>query len=391
MSQHQHDRDDENASPPELVRWSEERAQTGMAREDGARSSSAPAETLEQRVGALFRILPEPPALGPVAQSRVLARLRAPGRRPWFRPLVMGGSLGAVLWLLSGAVIAAGGVGTWWKLAHPKPAEVAPAPPRSEAAAGTGRIRSGQRRAGRARLAPDTTAKEDQQPAPVDAPEAPAGQPVAPAPQEAAPTQSALHELPAASLRPPSLLALVDKPRASRTRPAPPAAFSGLGQETRVLANAMAHLRRDEDAGAALVALDGYLRQFPDGMLIDEARRARVDALLMLDRKDDARRALDELELETEGRGLELRLIRGELRARNSCWQASQDFDAVLLHAPPPQIAERALFGRAVCRNRQGQNQGARADARTYLERFPAGRFAAAVRRIASGASVPAP
>ena len=45
-----------------------------------------------------------------------------------------------------------------------------------------------------------------------------------------------------------------------------------------------------------------------------------------------------------------------------------------------PDTEERALYGRASCRERVGQRAGARADLERYLARFPRGRFASAVR-----------
>ena len=42
--------------------------------------------------------------------------------------------------------------------------------------------------------------------------------------------------------------------------------------------------------------------------------------------------------------------------------------------------AERALFGRSACLLQLGDRAGAERDFERYLERFPAGRFAAQIR-----------
>ena len=72
--------------------------------------------------------------------------------------------------------------------------------------------------------------------------------------------------------------------------------------------------------------------------------------------------------------------------ARVDCATATRDFDQVLRHRRAGGLAERALYGRAVCALRERREQAAREDARSYLERFPAGRFAPEARQIASGA-----
>jgi TolA-binding protein len=146
--------------------------------------------------------------------------------------------------------------------------------------------------------------------------------------------------------------------------------------EITALEQAMSLLRGKHDAPAALAALDHYIARFPDGALAREARVARVDALLMLDRADDALWALEELPLDAQRRGTELQLIRGELRARTDCARAEADFTAVLGRVQPGTLEERALYGRAVCRSAQGNRGGAADDLRRYVERFPNGAHA---------------
>jgi hypothetical protein len=153
--------------------------------------------------------------------------------------------------------------------------------------------------------------------------------------------------------------------------------------ETAILAYAIQKLRGDGDASAALVALDEHRARFPAGSLALEATGLRIEALLKAGR---AARALEELDRfaldEAPGRS-EWRVVRGELRAAAGRWRdAEVDFSAALgrLGAGASDLAERALWGRAVAEARSGDATGAETDYALYLERFPSGRFAAKVR-----------
>jgi hypothetical protein len=147
--------------------------------------------------------------------------------------------------------------------------------------------------------------------------------------------------------------------------------------EERLLASAVRALRAKQDAASALVALDAYRACYPQGRLFVEASVLRVDALTALHRQPEALRFLDELDLSRMPGGLERRLQRGELRAASGRFrEALADFDEVLSHAREQDLLQRALGGRAQCRQRLGDLAGARSDASEYLRRFPAGPFA---------------
>jgi len=203
--------------------------------------------------------------------------------------------------------------------------------------------------------------------------------PIAPAPQAAPDVKS--------EVAPVRKLALahhspVSPPPATPEEPAASGKASpGASEEILALRQAVSLLRGRHDAPAALAALDAYLARFPAGVLIPEARVARVDALLMLGRADEALRALDRLPLDAHRRSTELQLIRGELRARSDCGRAEPDFTAVLARAPTPPFEERALYGRAACRSAQGNASGAATDLRAYVDRFPHGAHADWARR----------
>jgi hypothetical protein len=147
------------------------------------------------------------------------------------------------------------------------------------------------------------------------------------------------------------------------------------------LDRAMGLLRRDRNALAALAALDTYLVRYPNGVLDREARLARVDALLMLKRSDEALAALETLPLDHRRRSTELQVIRGELRARTDCGRAEADFSVALTHSPDAVLLERILYGRAACRVKRGDRMGATSDLQHYLERFPDGTHAAWARQ----------
>jgi hypothetical protein len=155
---------------------------------------------------------------------------------------------------------------------------------------------------------------------------------------------------------------------------------SGLSRESELLQRALEKLRRDHDGVGALRLLDEHRARFPSGVLALEAAVARIDALLLLGRRADALEQLARLPLARVGRRLELQLLRAELYAERDCRKALVDFDAVLAVAPSS-LSERALYGRATCRLRSGDDAGARADLDQYLMRFPSGRFAQQVRK----------
>jgi hypothetical protein len=152
------------------------------------------------------------------------------------------------------------------------------------------------------------------------------------------------------------------------------------------VAAALAQLRVDGDAAGALGLLAEHRRRVPHGALAPEALMAEVEALLALDRRREALRALDTLAIGPIPRGDALAVLRAELRAgAGRCAEAIADFNRCAVgERCPADVEARALYGRAVCRQRLGQRAAARDDVHRYLTRFPGGPRAETLRR-ASG------
>jgi hypothetical protein len=213
--------------------------------------------------------------------------------------------------------------------------------------------------------APRATAKAEAPPEQEVAPPPPAREPVVARPRRAA------------AVVPPAP-AMEPAPQAEATAP------SALHEEAAMLGAALRRLREDNDAAGALALLDEHDRRFGEAAaLADEARRTRIEAWLQQGERAQALAALDALSLRPWGRGRALRATRADLRAEaGRCPEALVDFEALLAGdaGASDTIAERALFGRASCRARQGDVAASRADLQRYLERFPNGAFASRAR-----------
>ena len=134
-------------------------------------------------------------------------------------------------------------------------------------------------------------------------------------------------------------------------------------------------------------------------MLALEARSARLEAMLKLDDHPGALALLDERAANFTGRlGAEQLLTRAELRASVGRYaEALGDFNRLLGPSGTPvqqswasgdaNNLERALYGRAVTLGHLGRDDGARADLQAYQRRFPAGKHAAEVARLLTGAA----
>jgi TolA-binding protein len=291
---------------------------------------------LERRMSRLFASVPSPEPLGDVARQRVALRLRRRATRGMRLTLVRLVAMGVVIGV-TGAAAAQWAAVHWFgmqrELTTPHERSVVSAPP--------------------------SPPKAEKRAAPLAVEPAPAlPEPVSePASSATFPTQA---------------------------QPAPPAssASSRLGQEAASLEAALSALKAGGrgSASRALLELDQHLQKFPGGTLELEARVARVDALLVLGRRQEARRDLASLPIERVGRKSELRLIRAELRADDDCRVALSDFQVLVDQALPSAWAERALFGRGACLLKLGDQAAAYRDFDRYLERFPSGRFAEQIR-----------
>lgn len=169
---------------------------------------------------------------------------------------------------------------------------------------------------------------------------------------------------------------------AVRESPGPAPGSSALARESRLLALAIAKLRRDHEPGQALAILDQHRAEFGSGALAQEANATRIETLLQLGRNGQALALLDAQTLSTRGVAGEMLVARAELRADQGRYSAAlRDFDQLLSgRGQTDSVAERARYGRATSRAKSGDWDGARADFQQYLREFPQGRFAERAR-----------
>jgi hypothetical protein len=168
-------------------------------------------------------------------------------------------------------------------------------------------------------------------------------------------------------------------PLEPQVMPPPLPGASALAKESRLLTRAIAKLRQDGDAEQALTILEQHRSEFgARGALAPEANATRIEALLRLGRHTQALALLDAMAPATNGVGREMLVARAELRADKSRRTAAlHDFDLLLTTGgKTDSVTERALYGRATCRGKIGDGEGARRDLETYLATFPEGRFA---------------
>jgi hypothetical protein len=366
------------------------RAQPARLLDPSARAQLTGAEA---RLAELFARAPTPQGLDDHGLARVHARLRGPARSTLLRAWRVGLAAGALLTGMVGVGLAARYAGLPLPFvsavrapappprarpprpspppAPPAPAVVAPPPaPPAPAVAAPPPLPPGQ--------APVFVPARPASVRPFARGSAPHPRPLAiVAPVRPVPADPSPQAPPLPPLAPPSLPSPSAAPPAPASLPEPERPPVALASEASLLQEALGHLRLERDGRAALEVLDRYAAFHPAGVLAPEAARARVDALFLLGQRQQARRQLETLTLEARGRDLELSVVRGELRAEAGDLSAAErDFSRVLGARAPAALAERALHGRAVCRQRRGDAAGAARDFAAYRRRFPGGRFA---------------
>lgn len=162
-------------------------------------------------------------------------------------------------------------------------------------------------------------------------------------------------------------------PPTTPNQPQPIAAAPAQPQgSTRWLAEALHSLRANHAPGRALALLDAHADELAQGAFVHEAMLLRVEALLSLKRSREALALLDGKSLSNLAAARTLLLTRAELRAATGRYADSlADFDLVMALTRRPD--EQALYGRAVCRSRLGDQPGAQADFELCRRLFPDG------------------
>jgi hypothetical protein len=159
--------------------------------------------------------------------------------------------------------------------------------------------------------------------------------------------------------------------------------------EASMLGEAFRQLRSGGDARSALRRLDDYDRRYPSGQLRGEARVARAEALIALDRRSEALPVLEGLQDDDKdddhGGGVltrHVRLTRAELLVdAGRCQTALHDLDLVIAAGAGDAVGGRALYFRAACRLRAGALDPARDDLTRYLSLHPGGELSDSARR----------
>ena len=316
------------------------------------RWTDAPSDdALERRAGELLN-LPPPASLGAIRRARIATRLAVgSGPSAWIR----------LRHVVVGVVVALVVAGSVFAAVSRRDRSRADSPAGDDA-----------RSRPHARASGSSVPAREMAPEPAPAPPPPV------VPSLAAPPRD--HTTPRAHHARTGAGGAVARQSAEVARPSP-APASPLS-EARLLADARTRLQAEHDARGALALVAEHKQRFPKGALVVEARVTEVESLVTLGRRAEALAVLDALSLDKLPRAAELGVLRGELRA-----EAGRQRDAIADFAPcaasagcRPETEERALYGRASCRERLGDRAGARADLERYLARFPQGRFARAVR-----------
>lgn len=155
-----------------------------------------------------------------------------------------------------------------------------------------------------------------------------------------------------------------------------------LQAESKLISHALMQL--PSQPAEALRTLDEYRRKFPRGILAQEARVARVQALLTAGQRSAAFEELSAMTLSDYQRvphGMVMLAVRGELALDlGRPEQALDTFTTLLAQPAPRSVQERALWGRAQAQEKLDGPGAARADLERYLEEFPQGRFSANAR-----------
>jgi TolA-binding protein len=174
--------------------------------------------------------------------------------------------------------------------------------------------------------------------------------------------------------------------RIASSSPADASATGSFGAEGALLTRALRALREDKDSTAALAALDEYARTYPQGRLLHEAAVARLEALMLAGKRDQALSALEGGLPALMPLGRSELVLRGELRAGTDRFAgARDDFAEAWSRGGNDKLASRALLDLARMQQSLGERTAAEASLRRYLKEFPQSSGADEARRALNG------
>lgn len=197
--------------------------------------------------------------------------------------------------------------------------------------------------------------------------------PTDPKPLKPRPRRMAILRSPPAQDQTSEVVASVREAPTADEQPAP---GTVVDEEADSFANILRSLRRQRNVPQALMQIKNHEGRWPGGRFAQEVDAAHLEALLNSSKEQEALSVLDKAQVPRGPRGTELRVLRGELRAKHHrCVDAANDFEHVLADSRDviASLRARALFGLGVCQQHLGKPEAARHSFESYVRLYPNG------------------